>query len=35
MIEGISFNKHESKQENLMKDSIICSIAGGLQKYIH
>jgi hypothetical protein len=24
MIEGVSFNKHKSKQEHLMKDSVIC-----------
>lgn len=29
MIEGVSFNKHKSVQEHLMKDSIIWTIAGG------
>jgi hypothetical protein len=32
---GVSFNKHKSKQEHLMKDSVICTIAGGWQKHIH
>jgi hypothetical protein len=35
MVEGVSFNKHKSKQEHLMKVSVICTIAGGWQKQIH
>jgi len=35
MIEGNTFSKHKSKQEHLMKESVICSIAGGWQKQIH
>jgi hypothetical protein len=35
MIEGVSFNKRKSKQEHLMKDSIIYTIAGGWEKQIH
>ena len=34
MIEGMPFNKHKSKQEHLMKENVICSIAGGWQKQI-
>ena len=35
MNECVSYNKHKNLQEHLIKDSVICTIAGGWQKQIH